>query len=194
MRKVVAFVILAAALMTIDVRPVLAGPKTGTACFRPDGVNLNELYGVSDRIITRTCTQAYVGERWVQPAAWLMGPSFESVPAEFVPAGTTPLEDFVAKFAAVKYVVDAGTKQERTYVIPSSDRLWTGELDELPAVNTVTLGSLHPLSVGQHTVAVYWLFSAMHCDGIVANAVENCFPAGETFYTATAFDVAPRSG
>jgi hypothetical protein len=194
MRKLVAFVILAAAAMTMDAGAVSAGPKPGEPCIRHDGVNLNELYGISDRIITRSCTQAYAGERWVQPAVWIVNTSFEAVPAEFVPTGATPLEDFVAKLAAVKYVVDAGTKHERTYVIPSGDRLWIGELDGFPAANTVTLGSLNPLSVGSHTVAVYWIFDGMHCDGFVANAVENCFPAGETFYTATAFDVAPRSG
>jgi hypothetical protein len=37
---------------------------------------------------------------------------FEVVPAGFVPAGA--LKDFVAKFAAARYVIDPGTNQERT--------------------------------------------------------------------------------
>ena len=194
MKKDVLLLSVVVASLALAGRPAVADPNAGPGpCFRPDGVNLNELYGVSYRIITRTCNQAVAGERWVQPAAWFMAPTFEAVPDEFVPAGSTPLEDFVAKFTAVRYVVDAGTKHERTYVVPTSDRLWIGELEGLSAVNTVTLASLKPVSVGQHTIAVYWTFSAMHCDGLAANAVENCFPAGETFYTATAFEVLPRN-
>jgi hypothetical protein len=191
------------ALVALTAGLTLAGPPTGTGwagpndvehCVRHDGVDLNVLYGIDDRIITRSCNRARVGEWWVQPAAWIVNTTFEAVPAEFVPAGETPLEDFLAKFVAVKYVVDPGTKQQRTYVMSSSDRLWTGELDGFPAANTVTLGSLHPLRAGQHTVEVYWTFNGMQCDGFADNAVENCFPAGETLYTATTFDVGPRKG
>jgi hypothetical protein len=196
--KKVALLLLVVALaggsLALGADPAAAGPNAAPGpCIRHDGTNLNELYGVADRIITQSCNRAVAGERWVQPAVWIMNTSFEAVPAEFVAAGATPLDDFLAKFVAVKYVVDAGTKQARTYVIPSSDRLWIGELEGFPAVNTVTLGSLHPLSVGQHTVAVYWVFNGMQCDGFAANAVENCFSAGETFYTATQFTVSPRN-
>jgi hypothetical protein len=150
---------------------------------------LNELFDVSDQIVYFFCPTVDAGQHWTFTIPWFMNTSFESVPPEFVPAGDTPLEDFVAKFVAVKYVVDPGTEEEKTYVFPNSDMLWTGVLADLPAVNTLTLGSVQPLSVGQHLVEVYWEFSALHCDGLAANLEENCIPAGETLFRRTTFEV-----
>jgi hypothetical protein len=51
---------------------------------------------------------------------WFMNRGFEAVSEGFVPAGATPLEDFVAKFTGVRYVVDPGSKRERTYAFAKS--------------------------------------------------------------------------
>jgi len=168
-----------------------AGPKDTDHCIAPSGVDLNERYGVAEQIIAPFCAQTDAGQHWTHSAFWLMATSFESVPPQFVPAGDTPLNDFLAKFVSVKYVVDPGTPQQQTYIVPKSDKLWSGVIDGFPAVNTLTLSSLNPLSVGQHVVEVSWVFSAMHCDGVADNISENCFPAGETLYATTAFEVVP---
>jgi hypothetical protein len=168
-----------------------AEPKEANQCILPNGVDLNELYGVSEQIITPFCTQADAGQHWTVAAAWLMATSLERVPAGFEPAGDTPLDDLVAKFVAVKYVVDPGTSQQQTFVFPKSGKLWTGVLDGLPAVNTLTFGSLRPLSIGQHVIEVYWLFNALHCDGLTADREQNCIPAGEALFREIAFEVTP---
>ena len=168
-----------------------AEPKEANQCIMPNGVDLNELYGVSEQIITPFCTQADAGQHWTVAVAWLMATSFESLPAGFEPAGDTPLDDFLARFVAVKYVVDPGTSQQQTFVFPKSGKLWTGVLDGLPAINTLTLGSLRPLSIGQHVIEVYWVFNALHCDGLAADLEQNCIPAGETLFREIAFEVRP---
>jgi hypothetical protein len=118
-----------------------------------------------------------------------MNTSFEVVPNGFEPAGPTPLDDFVAKFVAVKHVLDLGTRQEQTYVYPNSGRLWTGVVDGFPAVNTLTLSRLKPLRPGPHVARVYWVFSAMHCDGFSDVLVDNCLPAGEILFNLIPFEV-----
>lgn len=173
----------------------------GEHCFAPDGNDLNEFYGVSERIVLPFCAQLRTGEHWTTSARWFMATSFEQVPAGFVPAAgtTTPLDDFRAKFVAVRYVIDAGTRQAHTYVFPNSDKLWTGVVSfgppfgDLPAVNTLTLGTLHPLSKGPHTVDRYLQFSALHCDGLGASVDENCLQPGDIFFGRVTFEVVPSS-
>jgi hypothetical protein len=160
-------------------------------CIMPNGGDLNELYGIPEQIITPFCTQADAGQHWTVAVAWLMATSFERVPAGFEPAANTPLGDFLAKFVALKYVVDPGTSQQQTFVFPKSVKLWTGVLDGLPAINTLTLGSLHPLSIGQHVIEVYWVFNGLHCDGLTADREQNCIPAGETLFREIVFEVRP---
>lgn len=186
---------LAAALLAL----LLVGPgaavanKKGEHCVHPDGRDLNAFYAVSERIVAPFCAQLRAGEHWRPAGAWLMASSFDKVPAGFQPAGATPLDDFHAKLVSVRYVVDPGTPQERSYTFTDTEKLWTGKLAGLPAINVVTLGALHPLSTGQHVYRQYWKFSAMHCDGLAANAQENCLPAGETAMYGAKFEVIPAS-
>jgi hypothetical protein len=56
-------------------------------------------------------------------------------------------------------------------------------------VNTVTMGTLEPLSVGRHVVDAYFSMSAMHCDGLGRVVEENCFLAGDSFYVQITFEV-----
>jgi hypothetical protein len=61
--------------------------------------------------------------------------------------------------------------------------------DGLPLVNTLTMGTLQPLSVGPHVVTTYWVFNAVHCDGFGDVMFENCIPAGETQVLTIPFEV-----
>jgi hypothetical protein len=168
-----------------------AEPKTAKPCITPTDVNLNERYGVSDTIVAPFCTEVNSGRRWTVSNAWFMNYSFEAVPEGFEAAGATPLDDFIAKLIGVKYVVDPGTKKEKTYVFGNDDDL--GIVDDGIGIiaNAVTLGVLKPLSVGDHVVDSYLLFSAMHCDGYGAVVAENCLPAGEVLFSSVTFTVTP---
>lgn len=171
--------------------PAEALPRWENHCISPIG-DLNELYGISQQIVNRFCPEVDSGERWTAPGPpWLVNTSFEVVPADFVPAGATPLEDFVAKFVALKYVIDRGTAQERTLVYPTGPRLWTGIIEDFPAVSPAPLSSVRPLSVGGHTVDTYWVMGALHCDGFAAVVGENCLGPGEVFYLSVQFEVTP---
>jgi hypothetical protein len=171
-----------------------ASPNTkGEHCLGPDGTDLNQRYGVSETIVAPFCPQLRTGEHWTTPALWQMATSFEQVPPGFVPAGATPLEDFLAKFVGVRYVIDPGTRREQTYVFPNSDKLWTGVINGFPSVNTLTLGTLYPLSKGQHVIERYWRMSALHCDGLGDSLADNCLPEGDTFFGAFPFDVVPAT-
>jgi hypothetical protein len=171
---------------------VVRAEPEGNHCILPSGVDLNEFYGVSAQIVNIICGgEAGAGEQWTVSIPWLMNDTFKHVPKGFVPAGDTPLEDLLAKFVGVTYVVDPGTAQEQTHAFPNDGGLWTGILEGLPAVNTITLGTLAPLAVGAHVVEAYWVFSALHCDGLAAVLDENCLPAGETLFRRIVVQVTP---
>lgn len=176
--------------------------KPGNHCVFPaNNADLNEIYGVTAQIVTGFCPEVNSGERWVSPGApWSMNDSFAAVPDEFEPAqgATKPLEDFLAKFVQVRFVIDRGTRQEQTVVFPNDGNLFTGPGSLFPGtpanwdvVSPIALGTLKPLPVGDHLVEVYWTLSDLHCDGLVANIDENCLPAGEFLYSRTRFTVVP---
>jgi hypothetical protein len=181
------------AFMIFTTIPALAAENH---CITPLGTDLNIRYGISIQIVTPFCTQVDTGESWTTPGGtpWFMNTSFVSVPEGFIAAGGTPLEDFLTKFTAAKVVVDSGTSEEKTYTFPKSDKLWMDTLGGFPAVQTVTLTILKPLSVGSHTVQLYWVFSAMHCDGFGDVVQDNCLGPGEVAYgPLITFQVTPGS-
>jgi hypothetical protein len=47
------------------------------------------------------------------------------------------------------------------------------------------------LRVGRHEVEAYWVFGAMHCDGLGEDPALQCFPAGETLFHSVEFEVTP---
>ena len=164
----------------------------------PANLDLNELHGIAAQIVAAFCPQLNAGQPWTVAQRWFVLKTFALVPEGFEPAGETPLEDFLAKFAAVKYVIDPGTSQEKTVVFPNDGTLFTRPATVFPGgspnreyVTPITLGPLQPLSVGDHAVDVSWVFRAMHCDGIAANIDENCLPAGETRILTVQFEVTP---
>ncbi len=167
-------------------------PKPVEHCITPTAVDLNERWGISEAIVAPFCTEVASGRGWIVSNAWFMNLAFDVVPASFVPAGATPLDDFKAKFIGVKYVIDAGTKQEKTYQFPSDESLGVilnaGGFD---VVNPITLGTLKPLSVGDHVVDSYFLFSEMHCDGLGDVVEDNCLGPGEVLLSTVEFKVLP---
>jgi hypothetical protein len=169
-----------------------AGPKAVPHCITPTGVDLNERYEVSEAIVAPFCTEVGSGRHWTVSNAWFMNTFFELVPASFVPApgADTPLEDFIAKFIGVKYVVDPGTPKEKTYFFGSGDDLATLNDGVFDIANPITLGVLKPLSVGDHVVDSYLLFSAMHCDGLGDVVDENCL-GPETLFSSVELTVTP---
>jgi hypothetical protein len=128
-------------------------------CVSPvSGENLNLLVGTTKQIITPFCNQVDAGEQWTAAGpAWFINTDFDLVPAGFVPAGATPLEDFVAKFAAIKYLIDPGTLQERTFIYLTSNALWIGtNAAGFQSIWPGTLSKLPPLRIGEHFVPMYW--------------------------------------
>ncbi|CCK26581.1 putative secreted protein [Streptomyces davaonensis JCM 4913] len=183
----------------------LAGATTAQAVPPPEhdctfeGLPLNEILDIRERIIgPPPCREALAGERWVR-----VGPSWETAtgpgdavyPDGYVPDEEAPSEDFAAKFRGARYVVDRGTRQERTYVF-GREVLRTGFVGpngrpfSLPASPAFA-----PLSVGEHTVITFLRLSEEHCDGLDTDPEQNCLPEGEFAWTGdTPFEVFPRSG
>lgn len=195
MRKLLVVTLIVAAALA-SASGAAADSKAATHCTVPGiELDLNVFYGVSHAIVAPFCTSINAGEEWSVTAGWFMNTTFAVFPSNFTPAGATPMEDFIAKFVGVKYVVDPGTAQEKTYVLKNKRHLWTGvNVFGDPLVNTLTMGTLPPLSVGQHVVRTSWLFSQMHCDGLGDVIGElpggaNCLEAGERHVSTIAFEV-----
>jgi hypothetical protein len=183
--------ILIIASTAFAVQPALAAKNH---CITPFGVDLNVLFGISTQIVTPFCTQIDSGEALTTPGGtpWVMNTSFATAPEGFIAAGATPMEDFLAKFIAAKAVLDAGTSKEKTYIFPNGNKLWRGTFLGFPAVQTATLTILKSLSVGKHTVQLYWVFSAMHCDGFGDVVQDNCLgPGGVAYGPLITFQVTP---
>jgi len=139
-----------------------ADPPREHSCPSPffSNSNLNERYGVSERIIgPPDCREAFVGEQWVR-----------AVPP-WVTATPALQADFKSKFVSARYLIDAGTAQEQTItakilkegLIPdnSPKTPWDG-LSFIVPLSPV----LHPLPPGRHTVNVFVTMSGETCNGL----------------------------
>jgi len=183
--------VLALVVATMIPAGASAGDRDGDRCIFPDGGDLNEAWGVSESIVWFFCDEVGAGQDWRVAEGWGMNETFEELPDGFVPAGATPLDDFLAKFVGVKVVVDPGTPQERIYRFTDVSLLTVMKDDDgspIPVVNGVTMGTLRPLRVGEHVVESYWTMSAMHCDGFPIPD-GGCLAAGDNLAFATAFEV-----
>ncbi len=161
-------------------------------CVAPNGMTLKQQYGYSVAVIASGCTQIPAGERWGASVPWIMDARFEQMPSGFATDRSTPIDDFRGKLQSIEYVVDPGSPYRSNRSFPGEDKLWVGQLPDaagLPAINTVSLGSLDPLPVGQHTAEVYWNLKAPHCDGFTADQGTSCLPAGKTLVKRIAFKV-----
>jgi hypothetical protein len=175
-----------------------AGAKWGSdaPCVTPSGT-LKQQYGYSVVIVTPQCNQVQAGERWAPSAPWMMATRFEQMPSGFKSDFSTPLDDLEGKLQSIDVIVDAGSPYQANRSYPGDNKIWVGQLPDgagLPAVDSANLGSLDPLPVGQHSVAVYWNFTAPHCDGFTASQGTSCLPAGKTLVKQMAFNVVDPYG
>jgi hypothetical protein len=185
------FAILLASLSTgLAGMPAAYAANDADPCISPTGTNINAFYGVSVAVIAPFCTQIEVGQQFAVTSLWVMSPTFKHVTKSFVPAGGTPTEDFVAKFAGATYVFDAGTEQESAHFLANGPGLATGFLaNGLAYANTITMGTFRPLSPGTHTIQIFFSFEAMHCDGFGKVIGENCLGPGSVLFDSWTFEV-----
>jgi hypothetical protein len=180
------------------------GPhSTGNHCVSPEGVDANELLGVSQQLfVAGVCKVFESGEFYVPmggwPGVWYMNTSWEATPADYIPSAPTPLEDFTSKVRSITYVVDPGTKRERSYRFRAQDIMDVRTVHDFfpesgPDWPTVLfLAKLPPLPVGDHHLETLIEMSARHCDGVGTDPGFNCLSAGLTSMTLCPFKVVPR--
>lgn len=173
---------------------LLGGDQAGAAprerhCIHPLGFDMNEVSNTNHRIITDFCTVALVGERWIPAAAWTTNTTYEVIPEGYTPSGATPIDDFSAKFVGAGYVIDAGTKHERTYTLSASKivQIVTAPGSDFPTASIMAV--LPPLPPGPHTVDIFLIFSADHWDGFGVDPSANLWPAGATHCSHVDFTV-----
>jgi hypothetical protein len=130
-------------------------------------------------------------------------------PKKYRPDYPAPMDDFLSKISQEKFVVSNGGTAITT-TVTRSDLLAHGKLGafgdlfvapdttlvpgvtifgDAPEWTTVEPLSSQMLSVGQHTIDVYWTLSKQHCDGFTRIVAYSCLPAGETLVTSTTFEV-----
>ena len=177
-----------------------AADSEGNHCVSPEGVDANNLLGISEYLVVPFfCDVVPAGEFWVPfgTASWTMSPSWEEVPADYTPSAPTPLEDFLSKVRSETFTVDPGTARERSYRFAAPDILdvrnardfFPIEAPDIPIA--LFLAKLPPLPPGDHRIAVSIEMSARHCDGL-GTASENCLNAGTTRLGSCPFTVMPR--
>ena len=160
------------------------GNPDANHCVNQFGVDLNELYGISDQFRNRDCQAVTAGEHWVLgPFVWIVDDGVGSLyPDGYVPVSPNPIDDFAAKLVAVKVVVDGKTQVFSPSEVLRTDinieQLEPGSFGE-PFPMASMLPRLHPVGVGEHTFQPFVVLSAMHCDGFAPDPDHNCLPAGE---------------
>ena len=95
-------------------------------------------------------------------------------------------------------VTDGGTRLERTYTFSPTDEdafhydvtihdINPATFPDLPGF--IVIPRMAPLSRGHHTVQLFWVLTAQHCDGISTEEAESCLPAGANPLALVPFDV-----
>ena len=167
-----------------------AADSEGNHCLSPEGVDANELLGVSEHLVIAgdACGPVRTGEFYVpfNPACWGVNTSWETMPGDYTPAAATPAEDFISKVRSITYVVDAGTRRARSYRFAAPDVVRVGADRELFPISGTDqlwvcfLPKLPPLPAGDHAFEAFVEMSARSCDGLGASESINCLPAGTT--------------
>lgn len=177
-----------------------AADSEGNHCVSPEGVDANELLGVSEHLVIAgdACGPVRTGEFYVpfNPACWGVSTSWEVMPGDYTPAAATPAEDFMSKVRSISYVVDPGTRRARSYRFEPKDVMTVGrDRDLFPVSGTDGLLSvcflpkLPPLPAGDHALDAFVEMSARSCDGLGADESFNCLPAGTTRLCRIGFTV-----
>lgn len=176
-----------------------AADSEGNHCVSPEGVDANELLGISEYLmVPGACDAVPTGEFYVPltSASWTVSPSWGEVPAGYTPSAPTPLEDFLSKVRSMTFTVDPGTASERSYRFAAPDILdvrsvhdFLPSLPDFPVV--LFLAKLPPLRPGDHRVAFSIEMGNRHCDGLGTSS-EHCLDAGTTTLGSCPFTVVPR--
>jgi hypothetical protein len=179
-----------------------AAHSKGNHCVSPEGVDANQLLGISEQLFQPdACNVFEAGEHYVPlggPGLWTMNTYWETVPADYTPSAPTPLKDFISKVRSVTYVVDPGTRHERSYRFRARNIMEVRTLhDFFPETGpnwpvALFLAKLPPLPPGDHRLGSVIEMSARHCDGF-GTEPGNCVGAGMTTLTVCPFKVVPRN-
>jgi hypothetical protein len=130
-------------------------------------------------------------------------------PNQYKPDFRAPMDDFLSKLVQERFVIsDRGPTIITT--VGRSDLLAHGKLGTFgdlfvapdttlvpgvtivagaPEWTTVEPLESQTLSVGEHTINVYWTLAKQHCDGFTSNIATSCLPAGESLVSSTTFSV-----
>jgi hypothetical protein len=178
------------------------GPRSaGNHCVSPEGVDANELLGISQQLVLAgACDVVKTGEFYVPmgPGSWDMNTFWEAVPPDYTPSAPTPLEDFTSKVRSVTYVVDPGTGHERSYRFTTQAVMDVRTArDFFPKTGpawpiALFLAKLPPLPPGDHQLGTSIEMSARHCDGLGTDPVVHCLGAGITKLGVCPFKVVPH--
>ena len=174
-----------------------AGNTGDNHCVSPEGVDANELLGISEQLVLPGfCDVLQAGEFYAFfNAVWTMNTLWEAVPADYTPSSPTPLEDFLSKVRSMTFVVDPGTKHERSYRFTAQDIMDVRTAhDFFPETGpdwpiALFLAKLPPLPPGDHRIGADIDMSARHCDGLGTDPSFNCLGAGITKLTVCPFKV-----
>jgi hypothetical protein len=174
-----------------------AGNSEDNHCISPEGVDANELLGISEQLVEPSfCDVVQAGEFYVFfNAVWYMNTFWEAAPADYTPSAPTPLEDFTSKVRSMTYVVDPGTKHERSYRFAAQDIMDVRTVhDFFPETGpdwpiAFFLAKLPPLPPDDHRIGAVIDMSARHCDGLGTDPSAHCLGAGITELTVCPFKV-----
>ena len=176
-----------------------AGNTGNNHCVSPEGVDANVLLGISEQLVVPgICDGVQAGEFYVFfNAAWTMNSFWEAVPAGYTPSAPTPAADFTSKVRSMTFVVDPGTKRERSYRYGAQSILDVRTVHDFFPVTgpdwpiAFFLAKLPPLPPGDHRIGTIIEMSARHCDGLGTDP-GNCLGAGMTRLGVCPFEVVAR--
>ncbi|MDQ3899146.1 MAG: hypothetical protein M3319_01375, partial [Actinomycetota bacterium] len=178
-----------------------AGSSGEHHCVSPEGVDANELLGISQQLFEPdACNVVEAGEFYVPmgtPGSWFMNTYWAAVPADYTPSASTPLQDFLSKVRSMTYVVDPGTKSEHSFRFAAEDIMDVRTIRDFFPVHgpdwptVLFLAKLPPLPPGDHHLEADIQMTARHCDGLGTEPA-NCLRAGITRLTVCPFTVVPR--
>ena len=164
--------------------------KSSNHCITPGGDDLNEVFATNDAFVAPFCTEVHTGDRWRAVLRIQVAGSDYVFPPGYAPSRPLLDEDFLAKFVSARFVVDAGTAQERRYTFAASELvLQTGVLPDGSRFVRWVTPSMHPLPPGDHTVDEYGTLTADFWDGLGLDPAINLLPAGEGFAGSVQFSV-----
>ncbi|MQA79312.1 MAG: hypothetical protein GEV10_12685 [Streptosporangiales bacterium] len=160
----------------------------------------------------RTFYRAHGWIAQLPPGTQVDGETIETVyPEGYRPNHPAPMVDFLSKVSQARYVVSRAGQVEIARTVDRRELLAHAKLgaygdlfvapdsssgvtvhSQAPEWTTLEPFSARRLSVGEHTVEIYWTLTKRHCDGFAADPAADCIPAGESLSTSTVFNVVPR--